>query len=370
MPPPTLVRPDLRFISTSSPDVSKFAQKMHSRLSENRAFHRYQEFGLDVDAVAVPWRLANQSDQVIGHAFATAEKHYSKTPKPPWSEKLHMASLKVRYWKTALTARRARVQQTTVLRNLAVEIWLDKAQPTTPASTRILINISTAAQRALRRIQRNTVQERELFLTEELKARLALRISSKTTDADVAITNIERQLTDSHRFRRICQAIKPANGTALTKVEIKTSESHLHPKTGLVVTKTTTKAVDTRRALETAIIERNKRHFAQAEDTPFTQPPLSHIGQENNYNVYHDAEGHTFRLPVDSCFTETQTVMDLLRERHQAQRPGWSPIISFDEFISGLLHRNEKTSTSPSGRHFLQFQWGILRIFGRRRPKH
>jgi hypothetical protein len=56
---------------------------MHSHLSENRAFHQYQEFCLDVDVVAEPWRLANQIDQVIRHAFATAEKHCSKTPKPP-----------------------------------------------------------------------------------------------------------------------------------------------------------------------------------------------------------------------------------------------------------------------------------------------
>jgi hypothetical protein len=348
--PPTLVRPDLRFISTSSPEVSKFVWKMHSHLSENRAFHRYHEFCLDVNVVDEPWRLANQIDQVTGHAFATAEKHCSKTQKPPWSAKLHVASLKVRYWKTALTARRTRVQQTTVLRNLAAEIWLDKPQPTTPpSSTRILNNISTAAQQALRRIRRNAAKEREQFLT-ELKARLALRISSQTTDADVDIKNIERQLTNGRRFHRIRQAIKPTNGAALTKVEIKTSESHLHPQTGLVVTKTTTKVVDTQRALEQAIIERKKRHFAQAEGTPFTQPPLARIGQENNYDVYHNADGHTIQ-PLEDSFTETQTVMDLLRERHQAQSPGWYPTVSFEEFISGLLQWNEKTLTSPSGRH-------------------
>jgi hypothetical protein len=133
-------------------------------------------------------------------------------------------------------------------------------------------------------------------------------------------------------------------------VEINTTESHLHPRTGLVVNKTTTKVVDTRKALEMAIIERNQRHFAQGEGTPFTRLPLSRIGKENNYDVFHDAAGATIRLPEDS-FTETETVMDLLRERHQAQCPGWSPFVSFDEFISGLLHWNEKTSTSPSGRH-------------------
>jgi hypothetical protein len=52
---------------------------MHSHLSANRAFRRYQEFCLDAKVVEEPWRLANQINQVIGQAFATAEKHCSKT---------------------------------------------------------------------------------------------------------------------------------------------------------------------------------------------------------------------------------------------------------------------------------------------------
>jgi hypothetical protein len=71
---------------------------MYSHLSENSTFHNYEEFCLDVDVVAAPWLMANQLDQIIGQAFAVAEKQCSKTQKPPWSAKLHIASLKVRYW--------------------------------------------------------------------------------------------------------------------------------------------------------------------------------------------------------------------------------------------------------------------------------
>jgi hypothetical protein len=178
---PSLEQPDMRFVSTSSPDVTKFVQKMYRHLAENKVFHQFQYFCLNVDVAAEPWRDANKIDNDIGHAFSAIEKHCSKTPKPPWSETLHHTSLKVRYWKTALTARRTGVHQDTVLRNLAVEIWSNAPTPQTPVSIRILQKIGTAAQRALRRVRRHAVKERELFLN-ELKARLALRMSSRATD--------------------------------------------------------------------------------------------------------------------------------------------------------------------------------------------
>jgi hypothetical protein len=100
---PKLTQPDLRFVSSTSTEVTKFIQKMHSDLTEHRAFHQYQEFRLDVDILEEPWQQANKIDRVIGQAFQMAEKHCSKHPRPPWSAKLHHVSLKVRYWKTALT---------------------------------------------------------------------------------------------------------------------------------------------------------------------------------------------------------------------------------------------------------------------------
>jgi hypothetical protein len=139
-------------------------------------------------------------------------------------------------------------------------------------------------------------------------------MSSKDTNVEVAIKNIDRQLRDTQRFRRIARAVKPTTNSTLTKVEISTTTSHLHPATGKVVENTTVKVVDTRIALEEAIIARNKTHFAQADGTPFTRSPLAHIGSENGYNVFEDAEGREIRLP-DSLFVETNTVLDLLRER-------------------------------------------------------
>jgi hypothetical protein len=46
---PKLASPDLRFVSSASPDVKTFVRKMFSHLHENKVFHQYQEFRLDTD---------------------------------------------------------------------------------------------------------------------------------------------------------------------------------------------------------------------------------------------------------------------------------------------------------------------------------
>jgi hypothetical protein len=59
-----------------------------------------------------------------------------------------------------------------------------------------------------------------------------------------------------------------------------------------------------RKELETAIINRNQRHFAQAEGTPFTVPPLKFINSDTEFNVYKDAADNDVVLP-DDAFVET-----------------------------------------------------------------
>jgi hypothetical protein len=130
---------------------------MHSHLRENKVFHSYQAFRLDRDVLKEPWRMANKIDSLIGQAFQVAETSCYKPPKPPWSEKLHIASLKVRFWKTALTERLTRVQESAVLNNLSAEIWKN-TPPTIPTRTKILKSVGTAAQRALRRIRKNALE--------------------------------------------------------------------------------------------------------------------------------------------------------------------------------------------------------------------
>jgi uncharacterized protein YecE (DUF72 family) len=110
--------------------------------------------------------------------------------------------MKVRYWQVALTERLTGVSQRTILAEIGPKIW--KTVPATPQLLRSLRSIGNAAKRALRRIRRDAYKERKTFL-EELKARIALRVSPKDTDVDVALKSINRQLADTKMFTRIRQ---------------------------------------------------------------------------------------------------------------------------------------------------------------------
>jgi hypothetical protein len=128
------------------------------------------------------------------------------------------------------------------------------------------------------------------------------------------------------------------------------TREHIHPVTGKRHTFTDLTTVDIRKELETAIINRNQRHFAQAEGTPITVPPLRFINSDSEFNVYKDVADNDVVLP-DIAFIETTTVLDILKERAKNPTTEWEPKLDFNHFLSSLLHWRETTSTSPSSRH-------------------
>jgi hypothetical protein len=166
---------------------------------------------------------------------------------------------------------------------------------------------------------------------------------------------VDNQLRDNRLFARIARTLKPNKLPALTKVETVFTREYVHPRTGQRHSIHTTTTIGVRKELEAAIITRNKRHFAQAQGTPFTQPPFQHLHSDNGFNVYKDANNNNIVLPT-TVSVETATVLEILRERADNPMTKWSPKLDFDDFISALLHWKETTSTSPSGRHLGQYK--------------
>jgi hypothetical protein len=299
------------------------------------AFHKYQEYLHDVDVDPEPWRLANDIDDVIGQVFALGEAECSSIPQHLWSENLHKASQKVRYWKAFITARTTGVCQDQVLDDLASEIW-PNGPPTPPVNNYILRKVKLAAKRALKRTHRDGDKERKAFLR-ELLVRKATRVAPAGTSEEVALKNIQRQLQDTKRFARISRTLKAQTAQALTKVEIVTSREYVHPRSGRRHVFRDTTTIDVRHELEAAIIARDKGHFAQAEGTHFTQAPLKFINSTTGFNVYTDADDNEIQLP-DTAFVETATVMEILRARAKNTTTEWSPKLDLDNFLFALLH--------------------------------
>ena len=345
--PPLLAPPSLREISSHSVSVKKFVSVAYDHLHHTNAFKTLRSFETTAASDTHPWVTANTIDSLLQQAFDLACKTCLKPPRPPWSEKLHVASKRVRYWKTHLSALHTGVSHAASLDTLACSLW-PHSPPARPHSIRITRSALRAALKRLRSLRQDAFQERKEFL-QHLRLKIAARIHKANTDPEKAMKSLLRQLRDKRMFQRIQRALKPTNNQALTHVRITQTSVHLHPTTGNSVTLSDTQVVDIRDQLEAAIIQRNKTHFAQAKDTPWRCPPFDHITSNTDFRLT-AADGSP--LDTHSCFHETDTILRILQDRAPtSSSPSWSSKVSFQDFISGLLHWREQTATSPSGRH-------------------
>jgi hypothetical protein len=189
---------------------------------------------------------------------------------------------------------------------------------------------------------------RKAFL-QALRERMALRKTSSSLSPAEALKCIDKQLRQTANFGHIKSILKPSTQSSLTKVHVTTTESVLDATAGAEVLRQSVAIVDTKSELESRILARNKKHFAQAQGTPFTKSPLLDMTPENLPD-YFDSSGQPQHLPAGT-FLETTTVLELVRDAFHDRPPSIKPTISFEDFGTSFLHWDEKTSTSPSGRH-------------------
>jgi hypothetical protein len=176
-----------------------------------------------------------------------------------------------------------------------------------------------------------------------------MRKTPADMDLEASLKCIDKQLCQTTKFSPIKQTLCPSTHAPLTKVHIETTEHFIDPANGKVTHHLSVEIVDTRAALETRILARNKQHFAQAQGTTFTEELFLSMTPDNLEKCF-DLDGNPQRLPAVTL-KETITVLKILREAFADRPPGIESKVSFDDFIGSFLHWNEKTSTSPSWRH-------------------
>jgi hypothetical protein len=335
-----------RHVHSNSPLVSKFVDNTYKHLLQAKVFHKFANFLLDVESSLTPYVLANAIDTQVTYGLLHGDKTCSRPPTHPWSEKLNHASLRVRYWKTYLSDQCHRID---TMESVAVTLSAFEPIPTGPHTQSQAKQHLAKAKQELRAARKHAVAARVAFLS-NLKLRIASRKTSTSLDPDAALKMIDKQLYSASGFRRIRRALNKDSCQPLTKVTVTRTQEYLHPDTSERVSSVETEVISSRQALEKAILDRNKKHFAQAQNTPWHRAPLASISSDTHFNLYTDAAGNQIELP-SGTFLETATVLAVLKEETAKKHPKWSADVSFEVFISGLLHWKESTSTSPSGRH-------------------
>ena len=351
-----IIQNSLREIHSDSHKVGEFIDNIYTHLLHNNVFHKHQVFQLTIKENSQPWIEANKIDHQLDRAIKQAQTWCLKKSRPPWSEVLHHASITLRYWKI--------VESENSNKTVYIEAK-EKIRETLPSLPLTIPNITSvrknikASRKKLRLIRVDAVKHRQAFL-HELKERIALRKTSSLLSSEKSIIIIDKLIKSNGVHANIRKVLSPYSQQMLTKVKIIKETVHLNPSTGETIyidpqsnkqSKTPTfVTIDSKQELEKAILNRNKKHCAQAKHTPWNTFPLNQIGSSNNYNPFVNANKEEIQLPPKS-FIETKLILELLRDEDKLRYPKWSPKISFDDFISGFIHWKEKTSTSPSNRH-------------------
>eukprot|EP00980_Cylindrotheca_fusiformis_P031801 scaffold26994_cov313-Cylindrotheca_fusiformis.AAC.1 len=339
-----LVTSSQRIMHSDSASIKAFVQHAYEHLHSNKVFERIDRLPTPTEATqdTSGKPVADCLDRLITQALLSAERKVAKPPKPPWSEDLHLASATYRLWKTVLTSRLTKMDMTD-----AIEAARTKSQCFAPIPNSIS-EIRTLLRKALlhlRKIRLNASEHRQQFL-EQLRLRIARRkhSNSKADDA-AALKCLDAQLKSKKTFRKIQHTFQAKQTQPLTAVRVtsQTMNGPIDPETGVPQPQTSTTTIDTKAELEKALLARNRQHFAQAEGTPFTRPPLSAANSDNGLPLAR-------QLPPGT-FSETTAVIDILREAANHQPTEWSEEVTFQQFLQGFRTWRESTSTSPSGRH-------------------
>ena len=184
-----IVSPELRSIHSDSNNVDLFITNIIQHLHENNIFKRTETLIENVNINTHPWNEANKIDDQIGIAINKAKKACQRPQRPPWSEKLHHASLKVRFWKTLETGNI--IQQNQQASLIEIRNLLPTLPSEAPSMDTIQENIKIST-RNLRKVRANAVNPRKEFL-QELKERIATRKTQTTISTEKAIKIIENQ---------------------------------------------------------------------------------------------------------------------------------------------------------------------------------
>jgi hypothetical protein len=345
---PAIVAPQFRYVHSNSKLVGSFVALAYKHLCDTGTFDRLNLLFAD-DAVFDDSDfsvLTNSIDEQITRALLSAEQKCKRPQREPWSEQIHFASLHVKYW---------RLKGAAIYNKYDASETLEAILPLLPSTHQIIDDGSctnkqqlNAAYRFLLRTRKDAESLRKNFL-QELRECIAQRKTPSGMDLAASLQCINKQLRQMKKFCNIRQALNPQLQSTLNKVHVTMTEQYIDPATGQVKFIQKVEVIDTKAELESRILARNKKHFAQAQGTPFTEEPLLSLTPDL-LRDFLDSDGNPLQLP-EGTFTETLTVLQLLREAFADRPPSIDATVSFDDFVDLFLHWNENTSTSPSGRH-------------------
>jgi hypothetical protein len=351
--PPTLEPPAFRGLDSSNPKhCATYLTKLMTYLNDHRVFYRTQQlekwtekYGL-TDRLKTKWEAL---DLDITKGCLHAERGVKSSDRPAWSHQLHQAHLSVVYSKIAIRAfRRGSDLQQKVHNLLFHESQFEPPDitdlPTAVASLK-------AAKASLREIRKNAKAYRESFL--EDRAAAAAAAQDLTTEQAINII-LQREGTKK-AYQTLKKYLRPGSFGSVTEVHVEKPDKSIE-------------VISDPDEMFRRIIQRDLKHYHQAEGTPCTQSPIKEwLGTAGDTPIY-DTWLHGAKPPtVPNCSAETQLLLDQLA---CATVPAQiDDVITIDNYKEFFTKWSESTSTSPD-RHLGHWKALISHTASTQFPEH
>ena len=293
-------------------------------------------------------------DRDVTRAMLSAEKSTGRNYPLPWSPTLMELRRLVLYWKLWVRQLRTSVIYTRRRTRLANQLDDDELRETerrAPPSLAEAKRELRQAQKEHRKIIRDAKKARADYLEERAEAEAI----AKNLDKEAVIKRIKAAEESSEDFQCLRVLMGKTKSGSIQRLLIPTDiegeyESIFDPE-----------------RITQLLIERNRKHFGQAQGTPLTCEPITEL-------MGWDATGEAADAILDGTFDidsidTTEAMKAILRgvRRDKYNAPPIAEQITTQDFIKGFKKWDERTSTSPSGRHLSHYK--ALLAYDKRPPK-
>jgi hypothetical protein len=340
------IKPDTKRIrlvgsNSTNEESERYIRHLYNFLQKKDIFNRvadlYKAACDNTMSKSTIMQELNICDDIITTAMLKYEKSTcSMKDRAYWSPELEQSNLLIQFWNILHKSIQQQVDASKRLHSICQ--YLDTA-------TKLLIchwqcPVKTALRQALnshKLLLKNHFQLREHHLQKKVDDENE-RIGSSEVLTITKLIRRERKRQDHSYIRRL---IKNQHSKGLTVLEIPTSNN---PEDWEEITDPV--------EIETNLIHKSIDHFSQANNTPFCQPPLKEVfGYEGTTA---DMINMIKQQMIPLSIQRQPMYVNLILERLATSGKNLPEIdsdITFEEMVSGYVKWNERTTTSPSGRH-------------------
>ena len=337
--PPAIAKPASRSVRSTNPQsTTTFLTTLHTLWTAKNLTKRalrLQSTLVDSRQGVTPpiRRLAEKIDHDRTRCFLSAEQKCHRRPRPSWSRPLHKLSRKFRYFQIIISDFKLKRHSFNALCAIQDELkWTPSHHPTCRAEAIEQLN---HIKQQLQQLRKNA----DVHRSTDLQAQAHEAALSGDHEKAKILRRLHKAETTHTAFLKLRRFLKPLHSGGVTKLEIPVNQPD-----GTV----TFEMTEDPAKIEAACLTRNKQHFAQAEGTPFTIPPLSQIessacGPISNAIL----QGDWDQLPFDP--NELPDAQRIILEELTQCCPTLEDNIPLDDFKKRFTIWREDTSTSPSG---------------------